>query len=242
MKTIKTIIADNEPLALEQLEKYLRESNGIEILASCKNGKEALEAIEKFKPDLVFLDIEMPELSGIEIMETLENDSMPFVVFVTAFDEYAIQAFEIDALDYLLKPYNEKRFNETLKRARKYIEQFVNEKEIEGDNKYLTRLLIKTSKKMFFIDVENIIYIEASGNYAKIITPESTHLIRSTLKYLDEKLNPQNFARVHKSTIVNLNKIKELEQWFTGDYEILLKNGKKIKMSRNYRDVLERFK
>jgi len=244
MKIIKTVIADNEPLALKQLESFLSESDGIEIVASCQNGKEALEAIKKSKPELVFLDIEMPELSGIEIMETLDDNTMPFVVFVTAFDEYAIQAFEIDALDYLLKPYNKKRFEDTLLRARKYIDQFNNAENTSGNKseEYLNRLLIKTSKKMFFLEVENIICIEASGNYAKINTLNHSYLIRSTLKYLEQKLDPRNFARVHKSSIVNLNKVKELEQWFTGDYEILLNNGEKIKMSRNYREVLERFK
>lgn len=248
MKKFKAIIADNEPLALQQLEKFLSEEDDIELAASCRNGQTALDAIDQHHPELVFLDIEMPEMNGIEVMETLGNDNLPFVVFVTAFDEYAVKAFEVNALDYLLKPFNKKRFSETLVRAKKYIRQFsksdMNHNETAKSSKQgnLSRLLVKTSKKMFFVNVEDIDWIESSGNYAKIVTSEDNHLIRSTLKYLEERLDPQKFVRVHKSTIVNLNRVKELKQWFTGDYEILLKNGEKLKMSRNYREVLKRFK
>jgi two-component system LytT family response regulator len=248
MKKIKTIIADNEPLALQQLEKFLGEEDEIKLVASCRNGQTVLDAINEHHPALVFLDIEMPELNGIEVMETLGGEHLPFVVFVTAFDEYAVKAFEVNALDYLLKPFNKKRFSETLERAKNHISQFskANGNQIEpkrtGRKEYLSRLLVKTSKKMFFVNIENIEWIESSGNYAKIVTSKDSHLIRSTLKYLEERLDPQKFVRVHKSTIVNISRIKELKQWFTGDYEILLKNGEKLKMSRNYREVLERFK
>lgn len=247
MKKITCIIADNEPLALKHLEKMVNSSEELELVASCKNGKEALDAIKNKKPELVFLDIEMPELTGIEIMETLQGKSLPFVVFVTAFDEYAVKAFEVNALDYLLKPFNKERFDETLVRAKNHIGKVLEvEKDSRGEaaekEQYLSRILVKTSKKMFFVDVEKIDWIEASGNYAKIITAKNKHLIRSTLKYLEKRLDPTQFVRVHKSTIVNINRVKELEQWFTGDYEILLDNGETLKMSRNYRDILERFK
>lgn len=247
MKKIKSVIADNEPLALQQLKKFLMKDDEIELIAVCRNGSEALEAIRNQDPELVFLDIEMPEMNGIEVVEMLNGDHLPFVVFVTAFDEYAVKAFEVNALDYLLKPFNGERFANTLMRAKNYIRPFAEETETDGEKtgpngSYLSRLLVKTSQKIFFIKVEEIEWIESSGNYAKIITNEESHMIRSTLKYLEKRLDPHQFVRIHKSTIVNIGKIKELEQWFTGDYEVRLKNGKTLKMSRNYKDVLDRFK
>ena len=246
MNKIKTVIADNEPLALQRVEQFLSKEKDVELLAASRDGEKALKEIREHNPELVFLDIEMPGLDGIEIVEMLGGGDLPFVVFVTAFDEYAVKAFEVNALDYLLKPYNRKRFKETLERARKHILQFRKEGEETshsgGVEDYLSRLLIKTSQKMFFIKVEEIDWIESDGNYAKIVTSNNTYLIRATLKYLEERLDPSHFVRIHKSTIVNVNMVKELEQWFTGDYEILLKNGETLKMSRNYRAILERFK
>jgi len=249
---ITTVIVDDEHLARKRLCRLLESREEIEVAAVCKNGKEAIEQIGKRKPTLIFLDIQMPEVDGFDVLKSIEDDNYyPNIIFVTAYDEYAMRAFEVHALDYLLKPFDEDKFYESLDRAVDIIRQAstrqVWEKldamssSLNGSKDYLSRIMIKDSERIFFLPVEEIDWIESAGNYVQIHTPDDSYLLRETMINMEEKLNPDVFFRVHRSTIINLNKVKELEQWFHGDYQITMKNGKKLTLSRNYKELLQRF-
>lgn len=252
MQTVTTVIVDDEHLARKRLVRLLDKVDEVELLATCKNGDEAIEAINDQKPTLIFLDIQMPGIGGFDILKQIGNDDYyPNIIFVTAYDEYALRAFEIHALDYLLKPFDEDKFYQSLNRALDIIRQSNSQmlwekldsisKSIEDSQEYLSRIMIKNSDRIFFLPVDEIDWIESAGNYVRIHSGDENYLLRETMINMEEKLDPDTFFRVHRSTIVNLDKVKELEQWFHGDYQIIMRNGEKLTLSRNYKELLYKF-
>lgn len=230
------------------MRRYLNKDSEIEIIAECSNGQEAIEAIKRLSPQLVFLDVQMPETNGFNVLETIGSDNPPTFIFVTAYDQFAIKAFEFNAFDYLLKPFSKERLETTLKRAKEQIKKQENLttedrlltllSEFKNRTNYINRLTIKDRGKIIFVGVDEIEAIEAQGNYLEIDTG-TTHLIRMRLHQLEAKLNPNKFIRIHRSTIVNIDRIKEMHPLFNGDQIIIMQSGKKHTMSRNYRDKLK---
>lgn len=252
MNTITTLIADDESLARKRLIRLLKKKEEIEIVAVCKGGEDAVDRINETKPMLIFLDIQMPETNGFEVLQKISRDEYyPNIIFVTAYDEYALQAFDVHALDYLLKPFDENKFYASLDRAIDIIEQSTSHhlwnrlddmvKTMGNSRKHLSRVMIKTSGRIFFLPAKEIDCIESAGNYVRIHSGKQSYLLRETMTNMEEKLDPDTFYRVHRSTIINLDKVKELEPWFHGDYQIIMENGKKLTLSRNYKRLLRKF-
>jgi len=245
---IRALIVDDEPIARRGIRLQLKGEPEIEVIAECTNGLEAIAAIEEQAPDLVFLDVQMPELGGFEVVEMIGAARMPAVIFVTAYDQYALRAFEVHALDYLLKPFDRERFRTALDRARTHIErqdlEEVNHrllallKDHKLGERYLERLVIKSAGRIFFLSVEEVDWIEAADNYVRLHAGAAEHLMRETLNNLEAKLNPDQFLRIRHSTIVNLERIKELWPLFNGEFEIVLHNGMALTSSRRYRKKL----
>jgi two-component system LytT family response regulator len=243
---IKTLIVDDEPLARERVRRFLRDESDIEFVGECGNGAEAVSKIKQEKPDLVFLDIQMPEKNGFEVIKSLDAKSIPTVIFVTAYDQYALQAFDVHALDYLLKPFNRERLHRAVLRAREHIENKtrgnLDERlmsliaDLKSEKKYLERLVVKSVGRVFFLKINEIDWIEAAGNYLKLHAGRESHLIRETMNGIEAKLNPDKFLRIHRSTVVNIDSIKELHPMFSGDYSVILRNGTELTLSRNYRE------
>ncbi len=247
---IRTLVIDDEPLARERLRKLLEAEPDVEVIDECRNGIEALAAIAKHKPDLLFLDVQMPELDGFGVIAALE-EPVPAVIFVTAFDRFALKAFEVHALDYLLKPFDRERFQKALERARKLVQQrqsgdlshrlssLIGDLKTEKtEPKYLDRLAVKTEGRVLFFKTEDIDWIEAADNYVSIHIGAEEHLHRETMSSLETKLSPTRFIRISRSTIVNIERIKEMQPMFHGDYVVILKNGTRLNLSRNYREKL----
>lgn len=252
---ITALIIDDEPLAREKIRRLLRSENDIEIIGEAMSGAEAVELIESRKPDLVFLDIQMPEMNGFEVLQTIENKKMPAVIFVTAYDKYAIKAFEIHALDYLLKPFDSERLQSALNRVREYLQArhhgTLDEKllsllsDLKAEKDFPERLVLKTAGRVFFIKTTDIDWIEAAGNYVKLHTGKDAHLLRETMNKTEAKLNPEKFLRIHRSSLVNIDRIKELNPLFNGDYAVIMQDKTELSLSRNYhdrlRELFERF-
>lgn len=246
--SIRTLIVDDEPLARQRLKRFLEEDAETEVVGECADGREAVEQIERLKPDLLFLDIQMPEVDGFGVLEALAEAEMPAVVFVTAYDQYALRAFDVHAVDYLLKPYDRDRFRKALKRARMQIEQRrsgdVDRRllsllaHVKAEQKHLERLVIKSVGRVFFLKTEEIDWIESSGNYVRLHAGGEAHLLRETMNRLAAKLDPDKHLRIHRSTIVNIERIKELQPLFSGDYVVILRDGTQLTLSRSYRDKL----
>jgi two-component system, LytTR family, response regulator len=249
---IKTIIVDDEPLARRNLRVLLERDPQIEILEECRNGREAVKAINTISPDLIFLDIQMPEMDGFDVLAQVGPEHIQAIIFVTAFDQYALKAFDVHALDYLLKPFDDERFARALERAKSQIAaREINQlserllallEEREGskrEERYLTRLMIKASSRMMLLKVDEIDFIEADGNYAKLHTGRKTHLLREKMNDLEGRLDPAKFVRIHRSIIVNLERIKEMHPHFNGDYVVVLEDGRQLRLSRTRREQLE---
>ncbi len=245
--TIRTLITDDEPLARDRIKRFLREEHDIEVIGECGNGEEAIEFINEKHPDLVFLDIQMPEKTGLEVVRSLLPGNLPTIIFVTAYDHYAIQAFEVHAIDYLLKPFNRERMQKAVSRARESIAAkkpagTIDEKlaaliaGLRPERKYLERLMVKSSGRVLFLKTDEIDWIEASGNYLKLHIGRESHMLRETMSGIESKLDPEKFLRIHRSALVNIERIKELHPMFSGDYSVILSNGKELTLSRNYRD------
>lgn len=243
---IRTLIVDDEALARDRVKRFLRDEKDISIVGECSNGKEAISAIERLKPDLVFLDIQMPEKNGFEVVREIGRDILPAFIFVTAYDHYALQAFDVHALDYLLKPFNKERLHRAVNHAREHLdgrspgrldERIVSLlADLRGEKKYLERLVIKSVGRVFFLKTDEIDWIEAAGNYVKIHVGRESHMIRETMNGIELKLDPNKFIRIHRSTVVNIDRIKELHPMFSGDYSVLLRDGVELALSRNYRE------
>lgn len=247
---IRTILIDDEPLAREKVRTLLADELDIEVIGECRDGREAVEKIESEKPDLIFLDVQMPEMDGFEVLENLEAEHLPTVVFTTAFDQYALKAFDVHAVDYLLKPFNRARLKEAVERARQTVQRRqagdVREqlmallKEVGKDRpQYPERLVIKSSGRVIFLKAEEIDWVDAAGNYVRIHAGGESHMLRETMGRLEERLDPSRFIRIHRSTIVHVERIKELQQQFHGDYLVVLKGGQRLTLSRSYRDKIQ---
>lgn len=247
---ISVLIVDDEPFARDKIRTLLADEADFIVDGECGNGKEAVQAIHSQQPDVVFLDIQMPEMNGFEVLQNLDMAALPIIVFVTAFDEFAVNAFEIHALDYLLKPFDYERFHKTVERIRSHIRKsdsggltFRLEmllEQLENKPKYLQRLMIKSRGDIYFLKTDEIDWIEASGNYITIYTGKKTHLLRESISGIAEKLDPEKFARIHRSQIVNIERIDKLNSDMHGEYIITLNNGKALLLSRTYRDNLLR--
>jgi two-component system LytT family response regulator len=245
---IQTLIVDDDPLARERLRKLLEQEPEIELAGECSNGREAVETIQKQPPDLVFLDVQMPELDGFGVLEAIRGPKMPAVIFVTAHDKFALRAFEVHAVDYLLKPFDRERFQTALRRALDHIRHHQSGDlsqrlsallaEVKPEPKYLERLAVKSSGRVIFLKADDIDWIEAADNYVSLHVGTETHLHRETMATLAEQLPPKKFLRISRSTIVKVDRIKELQPMFHGEYMVLLRNGTKLTLSRNYREAL----
>lgn len=238
----KVIIVDDEEPARKLIKEFLQLHKDFVIVAECNNGVDAVKSIDTFKPDLVFLDIQMPGLTGFEVLQKLEE--MPQIIFSTAYDQYAFKAFEVNAIDYLLKPFKQERFDEAIEKIiindKSYMSQIqtlvngLNEKET-----YLTNILVSVRNRLINIPVSTIIYIQADGNYAKLILEKESHLTSYGLSKLEEKLNAQQFIRVHRSTLININNVKEAYS-YPSSYELIMSNGEMVKVSRSYLDAIRK--
>jgi two-component system, LytTR family, response regulator len=241
MNNIRTILVEDEHPARELLKKYLSEIPGIEITGECQNGFEAVKMIGKEKPDLIFLDIQMPKLNGFEMLELL--DDPPVVIFTTAYNQYAIKAFEVNAVDYLLKPYSEDRLKEAVERGRDKIRSTVKEQRVSLpstiDGSYIDRIAVKDGQNIFLIPVEKINYLEAQADYVMVYTVERKYLKQKTMKYYEENLNPKDFIRIHRSYIVNLKEIKQIDLLEKETYQVTLTDKKKLPLSKSGYDKLK---
>ncbi len=243
---MKILVIDDEQPARKKLISFIKESLEDVNIYEASNGIEAVEKIGNEKYDLIFLDIQMPGMTGFEVIEHVGVENMPAVVFVTAYDQYALDAFEVNAVDYLLKPFDKNRFNKSLDKA---YEKLIIKKSTESELKNILKVINKTKKiaerflvshgsKYFFVQAEDIIYVSAEEKYVSLHTNTCTYLLRETMTKMEEKLNPEKFTRIHRSFIVNIQQIQEMQPWSHGDYLVILKNGEKINMSRRYRDNL----
>ncbi len=248
---IRVLIAEDEPLARERIRSLLEEEADIEVVAECPDGKTAVSAIRQHQPDLVFLDVNMPERTGFEVIEAIGADAMPPVIFVTAYDHFAVQAFDAHALDYVLKPFDEERFRTAVERARDAIlrrnggplDARLNDliAGLRKQQRYLERLAVKSGGKIIFLRADEISWIAAEGNYARLHVGKKSYLMRETMTGLEAKLDPNRFLRIHRSTIVATDAIAELEPLFQGDYVVVLRDGTRLTSSRGYRQNLQDF-
>lgn len=237
MKKIKALIIEDEELGRELIKNYLKNNKNIEIIAACENGFEGIKAIQELNPDLVFLDIQMPKLNGFEMLEIL--DDKPEIIFTTAYNQYAIRAFELNAIDYLLKPFSKERLLESLDKALQRINsnespaKIINKLVQAPPDEPIERIVVKSNNKIHVIPVNDIRYLEAQDDYVMIYTTEGKHLKQATMKYFEQYLNPKDFMRVHRSYIIRLDQVEQLEPYFKGSYVAKLKNGPKVKISKN---------
>jgi two-component system LytT family response regulator len=260
LNKIRVAIVDDEELARERMRTLLSEHSDIEVVAECADGNEALRAIDDKNPDLVFLDVQMPDVNGFDVVEALDRISTeapegngtkpPAIVFVTAHDDHALKAFEIHALDFLLKPFDEARFEKTLSRARRHVRQsretvdarllaLLEDLRTERrGQRHSDRLVVKSGGRVFFLRTEEIDWVEAAGNYVRLHARSESHLLRESMKNMETRLDPNTFVRIHRSAIVNIDRVKELEPWFHGEYIVIMRDGTRLTASRVYSDRL----
>jgi two-component system LytT family response regulator len=247
-KPIRVLIVDDEPLARKRLRELLKDDSEIVIVGECANGAETLSATRELAPDLIFLDVQMPGIDGLAVSESLNGRGSPLVVFVTAYEQYAVRAFDAQAVDYLLKPFDRARFTRALGRAKERLREKdrddVNRRilgllsEIKDKPQYLDRLVIKNNDRVFVLKTDEIDWIEAEGNYVRIHFGKQSSLMRETLTRLAEQLDPRKFPRIHRSRLVNIDHIQELQPWSHRDWRIILRSGAELRLSRNFRDRL----
>jgi two-component system, LytTR family, response regulator len=250
---IRTLIVDDEPLAREGVRLHLEDHADFEVVGECGSGEEAVMRIETEHPDLVFLDVQMPGLDGFGVLENIgsNGDRMPAVVFVTAYDQFALRAFEAHALDYLLKPFEAERFGKALDRVRAQLrtrtEAPVDERlrsllaSLGAKENYLERMVARTGGKILILRVDEVDWIEAAANYVRVHIGQKHYLVRETMTNLETRLDPDRFLRIHRSIIVRKDRIKELEPLFQGDYSVVLHDGARLTSSRGYRDKIQSF-
>jgi two-component system LytT family response regulator len=241
---IRTLIVDDMLLARTRLRRHLGADPAIEIVGECAGGRAAIAAIAALEPDLVLLDVQMPEVGGFDVLDAVGPDAVPFVVFVTAYDEFALRAFEVHAVDYLLKPFDAARLSTTIERVKRQLARTPRGGHAElralldewgAGAKQRRRIAIRTDSRTVFLPVDDIDYIEAAGNYVRIQAGSESHLIRERLHQMEQTLPPDTFARIHKSAIVNIHRVKEMQPLFNGDQSLVLQNGKRLTMSRTHR-------
>ncbi|MGA9995795.1 MAG: LytTR family DNA-binding domain-containing protein [Pyrinomonadaceae bacterium] len=245
---IRALIVDDEPLARRRIRKLLARDADVETIADCSNGYEAIAAISAHAPDLLFLDVQMPEIDGFTVLERLGIEQFPLVIFVTAYDQYALRAFEVSAVDYLLKPFDRKRFDKALQKAKT---RLANEKgsdlnqrtlalleELKARSSHLERLVIKAGGRAFFLKIEEIDWIEAEGKYVRLHVGRESYLLREAISSLEAQLDPRTFLRIHRSSIVNIDRVRELQPWFHNEYRVILSDGTQLMLSRSCRKKL----
>jgi two-component system LytT family response regulator len=243
-----TLIVDDEPLAREGLRMWLATDRDISSIQEAKDGKEAVAAIRNARPDLVFLDVQMPEMDGFSVVHEIGADRMPGVVFITAHDQHAIQAFEINAIDYLLKPVTEERFTQALARAKARLRSRPSDdanrqiigllETIVSPRRHMKRLAVRSAGKTVFVDVNEIDWIDAAENYVQLHCGKTVHLLHVPMNTLEKSLNPETFLRIHRSTIVNVGRIKDLEPGVHGEYVLTLRSGARLQSGRTYQERL----
>jgi two-component system LytT family response regulator len=252
---IRALVVDDEPVARDRIVRLLQQQADVELVGECSNGLDTVTAIERLSPDLVFLDVQMPEMNGFEVVRALESGRLPAVVFVTAYDEYAVRAFEVHALDYLLKPFSSVRFRATLAHARDQLDRHrageLGRKLLAlapslartaAPARFPARLLVRSTGRVHFVRTTEIDWCEAAGNYVRLHVGPESHLFRETMNGLEAKLDPGQFVRVHRSAIVNVERIDELRSSLGGEATVLLRDGTKLTLSRGYRETFqERF-
>ena len=241
MTKIKVLVADDEPLARERLTGLLSQEPDIEVVGQARDGEEAITAIQDHTPDLVFLDVQMPQMNGFEVVEAVGTEKMPLVIFVTAYDQHALKAFQVRALDYILKPFDRERFSEALQRARKQIEReetgdlgrrlLALVKDLRKDQPKTDRLVVKSGGRLFFLRADEIDWVEAAGNYVRLHVGTASHLLRETMNAIEGRLDPEKFFRIHRSRIVNMERIQELQPWLNGEYAVVLRTGARLTLS-----------
>jgi two-component system, LytTR family, response regulator len=244
--SLRVLIADDEAPARRKVRAFLAGKENILIMGEAANGLETVDAIQRLRPDLVFLDIQMPGMNAFEVISAIGADAMPAIVLVTAYDKYAIEAFEVEAIDYLLKPVREDRFDRALKRAIERINARNSDADrftrlldrVQPDAQYLQRLVVREGERLFLVPTNQIVRASADGNYVCLHTSEGSHMVRETISRLETRLDPKQFARIHRSEIVNIDCIKEIRAWFHGDYIIVLRNGQECHLSRRFKSRL----
>ena len=249
MSNFKVLIVDDERLSRRRIRRLLALETDCEVIGECENGLEALQTLRTNPPDILYLYLQMPELDGFEVIAALQ-ELRPLIIFTSAYDEYALKAFEVHAFDYLLKPFDGRRFLESLKRAKARVEQ---ERTGKTDNHRLfelfenlskprkspDRMAVKNNGRVVFIRLDEIDWFEASDNYVCLHCGRETHVVRETMNELEARLDPGQFLRVHRSAIVNLDRIRELQPWFRGDYRVILRDGTELTLTKNHREKLE---
>lgn len=253
-KPVRVVIADDERLARQKVRILLDSEPNITIVAECQDGRQTISAINCLRPDLLLLDIQMPDLDGFQVLKEIPPPELPVVIFTSAYDQYAIRAFEAHALDYLLKPFDQERLHQAIERARlellksenreithRLMELLSHVKSESGTRPSATenRLVIKTKGRVVFLDLEEIDWVEAAANYVRLNVGKESYLLRETISRVSERLNPNQFVRIHRSTIVNVRKIKELIPVNSSEYIVVLKSGKELSCSRGYRSMLQ---
>jgi two-component system LytT family response regulator len=260
---MRVLIVDDEPIARQRLRRLLADVDAVQLLGECKNGREAVARISEDRPDLVFLDVQMPGMDGFGVVRALPPDALPIIVFVTAFDAHATAAFDVHALDYVVKPVEPQRFALAVERARRQVSM---DSTIERHERLLAllreetretlsrpthhsaastsgrspkRLLINEDGRRFFISIDDVDSFEAYGNYVRIHVASRVHLFRATMAQVESSLDASRFARIHRSSIINLQSVREIQPWFSGEYVVILKDGRKLKLSRSYREQFQ---
>jgi len=269
---IRVLVVDDEPIARRRVRRLLRLEPDVDVVDEVGSGSEAIASIRKERPDLVLLDVQMPDVDGFGVVGALGAEAMPPTIFVTAYNEYAVRAFDVNAIDYLLKPYDPDRFRSAFQRARSHIERESSAEQgrkiralleqVIGEDRTtaaladrpgqpagtmtamprtrcLDRLMVKHDGRVFFVKVSEVDWFEASGNYVRVHTGKVSHLIRETMHHIEGQLDPSMFVRIHRAVIVNIDRIKELQPWFAGDYVVILRDGRQLKLSRTYREHLQ---
>ena len=244
---IRTLIVDDEPLARRKIREFLKEDREIEIVGECGAGPQAVAVVRSATPDLLFLDVQMPGMDGFAVLEELRGDRLPFVIFVTAYDKYAVKAFEVRALDYLLKPFHRERFARATERAKAQIRGRQADlttqirdliQELRPQTRYLDRVIVKTGGTVFFLKTDEIDWISAEENYVRLHSGKASYLLREKISGLEAQLDPARFRRIHRSTIVNIDRIQRLHPHSHGDCHVVLLDGTELILSRVYRDRL----
>lgn len=256
MAPVKALIADDERLAREYLRQLLETRTDMVVAGECRNGLETVNSIFSLQPDLVFLDIQMPDLNGFDVIKEVQKEmKMPAVVFTTAYEQFALKAFDVSAVDYLLKPFTEERFKEAVTKALDLAQKnklsetnaaiesllkLYNEKKEPGRGEsFPGRILVKANKRIFFVNVEEIIWLEASGDYVRIHLKDASYLLNDSLNNIEQSFDPRLFIRVHRSHIVNLECIVEFKPYFNGEYILVMNNRQEVKLSRSYKDRIK---
>ena len=247
-RKFRTLIVDDEPLARRRIKRLLARDPDIEIAGEGGNGRDAIAAIQDLSPDLLFLDVQMPEIDGFDVLEAIEPAKLPLVIFVTAYDQYALRAFEVSAVDYLVKPFDRSRFERALQRAKSRLatergsdlnrQTLALLEELKARSSHVERLVVKAGGRAFFLKAEEIDWIEAEGKYVRLHDGKESYLLREAIGSMEAQLDPKRFPRIHRSTIVNIDRVRELQPWFHNEYRVILKDGTELMLSRSCRKRL----